>query len=289
MKTLLLIDAHALIHRFFHALPPLSTPEGKPIQAIYGLSGALLKFRNSLNPDFGAAAFDRPEETFRKKEFKDYKVHRPQATNELIEQFNEARRTFAAFGITVFEKPGFEADDILGTLASALSREKDLLIVILSGDLDILQLVRDTHTVADIVSGGISNIVRYSEKEVLDRYGLPPKLLIDYKGLVGDASDNIPGVPGIGPKTAKELITEWGSLEGVFENLPLVKSRIAEKLSLNKENAFLSKRLATIDCRVPIEIPPLETLRMPQLRSQDIKTYLEKLGFQSLLERIARQ
>ncbi len=286
MRTLLLIDAHALIYRFFYALPPLSTPAGKPIQAIYGLSGTLIKILGGMKPDFAAVAFDRPEQTFRKAEFADYKIHRPKATDELIEQFTEARKTFAVFGVTLFEKAGFEADDLLGTLAQKFSAEPDLQVVILSGDLDILQLVRGNRVIADIVKTGISNIARYTEPEVVGRYGLPPQTLPDYKGLVGDTSDNIPGVPGIGPKTAQELLKDFATLEGVFENLSIIKTAVAEKLAANKEKAFLSKRLATIDCHTPIDIPILEHLRMPPLDAARIAPYLSSLGFQSLIERL---
>jgi DNA polymerase-1 len=288
MQTLLLIDAHALIYRFFYALPPLTTPDGKPIQAIYGLSGTLIKILTNLKPSFAAAAFDRPEQTFRKAEFAEYKIHRPPVAEELVSQFSEAKNAFRAFGIPVFEKPGYEADDLIGTLSQRFASSEDIQIVILSGDLDILQLVDGTRVIADIVKTGISNIARYTEHEVIERYELSPKQLPDYKGLVGDASDNIPGVTGIGQKTARELLKEWGTLEEIYENVALVKSAVSEKLTAEKDRAFLSKRLATIDRAVPVDIPPLEQLRIPPLTRESVSGYLSALGFQSLIERLGR-
>jgi DNA polymerase I len=288
MQTLLLIDAHALIYRFFYALPPLSTPEGKPIQAIYGLSGTLIRILQTLKPTFAAAAFDRKEQTFRKAEFADYKSHRPAAHDDLVPQFAEAHRAFREFGIQTFDMAGFEADDIIGTLAEHFSKTPDLTITILSGDLDILQLVRGTTVTADIVKTGITSIDRYTEAEVLARYELPPQTLPDYKGLVGDASDNIPGVAGVGPKTARELLKEWKTLEGIYENLPLVPAKIAQKLTREETQARLSKRLATIACNAPITLPSLADLAVPPLAHERITPYLASLGFHSLIERLGK-
>src|SRR3989344_5582591 len=204
MQTLLLIDTHALLHRFFHAIPPLTTPSGKPIQAIYGLSGVLLKLFQEQKPAYVAAAFDTPKKTFREEKFAAYKAQRPPTASDLISQLATAPDVFAAFKIKTFSAPGYEADDVIGTLATHFAGKPNLTIEIISGDLDLLQLVVDDRIVARITKTGLSNIETYNETKVRERYGLPPTALPDYKGLVGDASDNIPGVKGIGGKTARE-------------------------------------------------------------------------------------
>src|SRR3989344_1394346 len=226
MKTLLLIDASALIYRFFHALPPLTDLNSEPIQAIYGLTNVHLKILREQKPDYLAAALDRPEKTFREEQFENYKIHRPPAPNDLIAQIKKLPEVFSAFAIKTFEKPGFEADDIIGTLVERFSQEPDLKIVILSGDLDVLQLVENDKVVGEIIKTGVTDTLVYNEKKVEERYGLKPIQLPDYKGLIGDASDNIPGIKGIGPKGATEVLKEFGTLEGVFENLAIVNPTI---------------------------------------------------------------
>lgn len=284
-NVLLLIDANALVHRFFHALPPLTTPDGKPIQAIYGLAGVILKIFKEQKPDYIAAAFDRPEPTFRKEKFKEYKSHRPPTANELISQIIEARRLFEIFGIKVFERPRFEADDIIGTLAETFKKE-GLKIIILSGDLDVLQLVDDGKVVAQIIKTGITNVVMYDKEAVMQRYLLEPSQLIDYKGLVGDASDNIPGVKGIGPKTASDLLKEFKTIEEVFDSIAIIPHKVAKKLEGQKEIAFLSKELATIKRDVPLELNALEDVAVKLMDKTKIINYFENLGFHSLINKI---
>src|SRR3989338_3983334 len=173
MKSFLIIDSHALIHRFFHALPPLTSLEGEPIQAIYGLAGVILKIFKEQKPAYVAAAFDRPEKTFRKKKLKEYKIHRPPAAPELISQLIKARELFELFNIKTLDLAGFEADDIIGTLVEKFKNDKELAegkIVILSGDLDVLQLVENDKVVAQIIKTGITNTVLYNEEDVRKRY-----------------------------------------------------------------------------------------------------------------------
>lgn len=286
MKTLLLIDASALVYRFFHALPPLTAPSGDQIQAIYGLSSVLLKILKEQKPDYAAAALDRPEKTFREEKFEEYKSHRPPAPNALVFQLRLLPEVFQNFNIKTFDKAGFEADDIIGTLSSRFSEEKDLRIIILSGDLDVLQLVRDNSIVGQIIKTGVSNTEIYDEKKVEERYGLKPSRLADYKGLVGDTSDNIPGVKGIGPKSARELIKEFGNLENIYENLGLVKDSLAKKFESTKEKALLYRELATIDKNAPIQMPALQELAVKPPTPQILESYFEKLGFKSLARRL---
>ena len=232
MKKLLLIDANSLIHRSFHALPPLTTPKGEPINAVYGLSSILLKILREHQPDYVAAAFDRPEPTFRDEMYKEYKAHRPPTANEIISQLHEAHNTFEKFGIRVVEKAGFEADDIVGTLAEKFKRSPELAegkVVIFSGDKDNLQLVDDAKVFVELLKTGVSKTVTYDKVFFLQQYGFTPEQLVDYKALVGDASDNIPGVNGIGPKGATDLIKEYGSVEKIYEEVGLIPKKVLQE------------------------------------------------------------
>ena len=289
MKSFLIIDSHALIHRFFHALPPLTSLEGEPIQAIYGLAGVILKIFKEHKPAYVAAAFDRPEKTFREEKFKEYKIHRPPAAPELISQLIKARELFELFNIKTLDLAGFEADDIIGTLVEKFKNDKELAegkIVILSGDLDVLQLVENDKVVARIIKTGITNTVLYNEEDVRKRYLLNPSQLADYKGLVGDPSDNIPGVKGIGPKTATELLKDFGNVKEVFDSITIIPPKIAKKLEGQEQVAALSKELATIKRDVPIQVNSLDEFMVLPLQKEKLIPYFEKLGFQTLVERI---
>jgi len=286
MKTLLLIDASALIHRFFYALPPLTTPKGEPINAIYGLSNVLMKIFRQQKPDHIAAAFDRPEPTFRDEIFKEYKIQRPKPADELIDQIVRMREVFEIFNVQIFEKVGFEADDVIGTLADKF-RKEDVKIIILSGDNDLLQLVDDKNNIeVHITRSGISDAKKYNEAAVKEKYDLEPGQLMDYKGLVGDASDNIPGLAGVGPKTATPLLKEFKDVEGVFDNLSIVPEKTSKKFAGHKDNALLYKKLATIRHDVPLEPGALENLKAKSLETEKLKKYFTELGFNSLVNRL---
>lgn len=286
MKKLLLIDANSLIHRCFHALPPLTTPKGEPINAVYGLSSILLKVLRDHQPDYIAAAFDRPEKTFRDEMFEAYKAHRPPTANELVSQLQKAHETFEKFGIPVVEKAGYEADDVIATLSEIYKKDSDIKIVIFSGDKDNLQLIDRDKVVVELLKTGVSKTATYNESFFLQEYGFSPKQLVDYKALVGDVSDNIPGVKGIGPKGATDLIKEYGSIEKIYEEAGLLPKKVLrEKLEENKENAFLSKQLAAMKKDVPLEIS-LEDLSQKKFNKEELKKYFEELGFKSLTERI---
>ncbi|MEK7611834.1 MAG: 5'-3' exonuclease H3TH domain-containing protein [Patescibacteria group bacterium] len=286
MKELLLIDTHALVHRFFHALPPLTARDGSPAQALFGVSRVLLSILLKEQPDYVAAALDRPETTIRKTQFAEYKAHRAPTADALISQIKQIPELLKTFRVPTFSMAGYEADDVIGTLATRFSSAPDLRIAILSGDLDLLQLVRDDHVVVHILKSGLENTMLYNEPAVRTRYELNPQQLIDYKGLVGDTSDNIPGVPGIGPKNAKDLLREFGTLEEIFENLPLIKSTISTKLSEARDQAFLSRNLATIETKMPIPACELSELARKPIPKKDLMAYFEKLGFQSLIKQI---
>ncbi|MDP3974933.1 MAG: DNA polymerase [Candidatus Jorgensenbacteria bacterium] len=280
-SSILLIDAHALIHRTFHALPPLVGPEGRPTGALYGLARILLNVLKKDRFTHIFAAFDRPEPTFRKEAFKEYKAHRPPAPDELVSQLIEARKLFQAFGIPVVEEPKVEADDIIGTLAVRFAGT-DAHITILTGDLDTLQLVKDPSIAVETFKKGVSETMIYDEAAVEARYGLPPEKLTDWKGLVGDTSDNIPGVRGIGPKTAATLLKEFDSLEDMFRSMPAAH-RFASKVLPYKKDALLAKTLTTIVTDVPLPVS-LEEGRFTELPLHSLRPYFTRMGFESLLK-----
>ncbi|MDO8442666.1 MAG: 5'-3' exonuclease H3TH domain-containing protein [bacterium] len=286
MKKLLLIDANSLIHRSFHALPPLTSLKGEPINAVYGLSSILLKILRDHNPDYIVAAFDRPEPTFRDAIFTQYKAHRPPTDNLLIPQLHEAHNTFGKFGVKVVEQAGLEADDLVGILAEKFKNSPDMKVVIFSGDKDNLQLVDGDKVVVELLKTGVSKTVVYNESLFLQQYGFSPRQLVDYKALVGDTSDNIPGVRGIGPKGATDLIKEFGTIEKIYEDIELVSKKVLkEKLVASKEMALMSRRLAEIKRDAPLEIS-LEEIKFNGLNKEIIKEYFTELGFKSLVERL---
>jgi len=282
----MIFDASALIYRFYHALPPLTNSKNELIQGIYGVANVILKVLLETKPDFAAAALDSKEKTFRKEEFQEYKIHRPGAPDELVQQLKILPEIFPMFGIRAFKKPGFEADDLIGTISEKFKNELDLKITIISGDLDMLQLVSGEKIVAEIIKSGANNNEIYDEKKVIERYGLTPKELPDYKGLIGDVSDNIPGIKGIGPKAAQKLVSEFKTIEEIYENLAIITPRIAEKLEGKKENAFLFRRLSTIKRDVDIGLFGLNDLKIEEFRTEKLKEWLKTFGFQSLVKRL---
>ena len=286
-KTLLLIDGNALLHRAFHALPELTDPKGRLVNAVYGFSSILLKVLNELRPQFVVATFDMAAPTFRHEEFKEYKAHRIKAPQELYDQLPLIKNVLRSFEIPIFERAGYEADDLIGTISknSEIKKEK-LKVIIATGDLDTLQLV-DENTFVYTLRKSIKDTVIYDEKAVKDRYGIEPCQMIDFKGLKGDASDNIPGVPGVGEKTASLLIKEYGSLENLYKkkNMEKIQGKLKDKLAENQEMAFFSKKLATIKLNVPLEFDLKKCAWQNYDRNEAEKLFIE-LGFNSLLRRL---
>ncbi|MBI2888750.1 MAG: hypothetical protein HYY10_02385 [Candidatus Liptonbacteria bacterium] len=279
-----LIDANSLIHRAFHALPPLTSPDGAPVQALYGVASILLKLWKEEKLRYAAALFDRPEPTFRKEWYEAYKAQRAKAPDELVSQLIEAHRLFEVFGIPVFEAPGWEADDLIATLARRFGNASDARVVILTGDLDTLQLVEDDHVVVRALKTGISDTVLYDEAAVKARYGLAPRQLIDYKALVGDASDNVKGVPGVGPKTAAQLLQKFGTLEK-FYAAASSDERLAKKVLPHRDAAALAKILVTLRDDAPLIPTPREALAVPPT-ADGARAYFEKFGFRALIKRM---
>ena len=294
-KRLVLLDSHAIIHRAYHALPDFSSTNGEPTGALYGLITMLLKIIADLKPDYIAACFDLPGPTHRHEEYKEYKATRVKAEDALVAQLIRAREVFAAFGIPQYEMAGFEADDLLGTITHQLSKQPSVEIIIASGDLDTLQLVDGTRVKVYTLRKGISDTVMYDEDAVLNRYGFAPNLIADYKGLRGDPSDNIKGVPGIGEKSATDLVKAFGSVEQIYEALKKnpqefqekgIKPRIVTLLSASEKDARFSKMLSSIRLDAPITFElPAEEWRIED-HGEEILTLCEKLEFRTLRERI---
>ncbi|MFA6969437.1 MAG: 5'-3' exonuclease H3TH domain-containing protein, partial [Candidatus Paceibacterota bacterium] len=209
-KRIVLLDTHAIIHRAYHALPDFTGPTGAPTGALYGLVTMLLKIIADLKPDYIAACYDLPKPTIRHEAYADYKGTRVKTDDALALQLGESHKVFEAFSIPMYSKEGFEADDLLGTIAHELKGEKEVDVIIASGDMDTLQLVDDKRVCVYTLKKGINDTILYDEKAVVERFGFLPALIPDWKGLRGDPSDNIKGVPGIGEKTATELITGFG-------------------------------------------------------------------------------
>lgn len=293
MKRLILIDGNALVHRAFHALPPLTSPKGIVTNAVFGFSSILIKTIKELKPDYIVAAFDLKGPTFRHEKFADYKAHREKAPQELYDQIPLVKGVLAAFGIPIYEKEGYEADDLIGTLATKAKSEKDLQTIIATGDLDALQLVDGKKIAVFTLHKGVSDTVVYDEDAVFARYGLKPEQLNDYRGLKGDPSDNIPGVPGVGEKTAADLIQKFGSLEKLYEHLESgkkndkkISEKLAEKLLANKKKAFFSKELSTIVTNLDIDFTPEKSEWRKKTEISKIETTFRDLGFSSLLKRL---
>ena len=280
----LVIDGSSLIHRAFFALPPLMTKQGLHTGAVYGLCNMLLKLLGDLQPAYMAVAFDKSRKTFRTELYADYKGQRKPTPSELSEQFPLAMKVLGTMGIPTLELDNYEADDIIGTFAVHAPEAVEVIIV--TGDRDELQLV-DTRTKVYYTKRGISDIQIFDEAEFAANYeGLVPKQLIELKGLMGDTSDNIPGVPGVGPKTALKLIKEYGDVETVLENIDKVSGKaLKAKLADNKESALLSKKLATICTEAPVDTDIAKYALAP-LR-EEARTLLQDLEFRNMYDRFA--
>ena len=291
MKGLILIDGHAILHRAYHALPKtLTNRHGQLVNAAYGFTRILLRVIEDLQPEYLAVAFDRPEPTFRHKEFVGYQVQRPKMEAELKDQIGLVKEILAAFNIPVFEKIGFEADDLIGTLArqaaqkSKRKKSRKIKTVIVTGDKDIFQLI-DKNTLVYAPIKGFSQAELLDQKKAYRALGVWPKQIVDYKALVGDASDNYPGVPGIGPKTAVDLLDQFESLAGVYKHLAKIKASVAKKLTEGKESALLSQKLARIVTDVPIKLR-LKDCSVQEYDQVKVKKVFQKLGFKSLINKI---
>ena len=291
MKKIVLIDGNSIMNRAFYGImgsKMLMTKEGTYTNAIYGFLAILFKILEDINPEYLVVAFDLKAPTQRHKLYEGYKATRKGMPNELAEQMPIIKEILRAMNIDIIEKEGYEADDILGTL-SRYGEKNDLEVTILSGDRDTFQLATDKVTIRiPRTKAGKTETEEYNREKIIETYGIEPKQLIEVKGLQGDTSDNIPGVPGIGEKTALSLIKEYNSIENLYEKLEKgesdIKGKQKEKLEQNKELAFLSKTLGTINLEVPIE-DTLENFKVEEWNKQKVFEIFEKLRFQRFIER----
>lgn len=284
MKRLVLVDGNALLHRAYHATPPLSTSKGELVNAVYGFSLLILKAIDELKPDYIAVAWDMKAPTFRHTQYAEYKGKRGPADEALSGQYDRVFEFLKALSIPEFKLPGFEADDLIGALSKLALRHKDLEVIILTGDRDIMQLINDRVKVM-MPKKTIQDVGLYGEEEFSLRFGFNPIQLIDYKALAGDQSDNIPGVPGIGDVTATKLIQKYGSVDKIYENLDEISDRTRRLLEEGKESAQQSRSLATIETQIPIKLD-LEACHVHTFDKQKIVDLFNELEFKSLINRI---
>jgi DNA polymerase-1 len=318
-KRLILLDAHAILHRAYHALPDFVSSKGEPTGGLYGVSTMLLKIIADLKPDYIVACYDLPGPTYRHDVYKDYKAGRKKADPALVSQMKRSRDLFTVFGIPIYDKPGFEADDMLGTIVEKIKNSnaendkddsigKNIDIIIASGDMDTLQLVDDKKVQVYTLKKGINDTILYDEDAVCDRFGFGPELLPDYKGLRGDPSDNIIGIAGIGEKTATILIKTFGTIEDIYKALAKerpsgskkknatagyesfkdvgITDRIISLLNDGQEEAEFSKMLATIRRDAPIDFKLPEQTFRDALDVANVKAFFTELDFRTLGARL---
>lgn len=290
----MLIDGHALVFRAYYAFPAsLTNKEGKQINAVYGFSSMLLSVIKELHPEYMAVAFDLDKPTFRHIEYVGYKAQRPEVDVELTDQLEWVKKVVKSLNVPIFEVEGFEADDVIGTLACQGAKKDDLETVIVTGDQDAMQLVNGSVKVC-VPGRGKTPTMIYGEKEVRERYGLEPRQIIDYKAISGDASDNIPGVKGVGPKTTRGLLQKYLTVERIYANLDEamkkgeISKSIGEKLADDYEEAVRGKHLATIVTDVPVSLD-LEACRVSDYDQKQAIQLFEEWGFKSLIKRMPEE
>ena len=296
-ETLVILDAHAILHRAYHALPDFSSPTGEPTGALYGVVTMLLKIIEDFDPTYMVACFDLPEPTYRHTAFEGYKAGRSKTDESLVKQIERSRDIFAAFGVPIFERPGFEADDMLGSIAHLMKANKEVRVIIASGDMDTLQCVDKKRVQVYTLKKGIKDTILYDEATVKERFGFGPQSVPDYKGLRGDTSDNIPGIVGIGEKTGTILISKFGTIEKMYKTLAKdeasfkelgLSPRIIGLLKDNKEEAEFSKMLATIRIDA-MESFELEGTKWKERAQTDtILNLFSEFGFRTVTDRVRK-
>lgn len=287
VPTLVLLDSHAIIHRAFHAIRPLTTSHGEIVNAVYGFVSMLFNVLEIERPDYLVAAFDEKGPTFRHEADDEYKATRPKAPDALVSQFAHVRAVVNAFNIPLLSKAGFEADDIIATLAKKLASEPDLKIIIVSGDRDLLQIVTDHVSVHDL-TGGYRESVNFTPAVVREKFGFAPEFIPDFKGLAGDTSDNLAGVAGIGPKTATELIQQFGHLEEIYRRRAEISSTsVREKITNSYDDALHYRQMATVHRDVPMTFE-LASARLHDFDRAAVLQLFKEFEFKSLAVRFAK-
>ncbi|OGD58478.1 hypothetical protein A3I57_03435 [Candidatus Beckwithbacteria bacterium RIFCSPLOWO2_02_FULL_47_23] len=286
MNRLVLIDGHAMVFRAYYAFPTsLTTPKGELINAVYGFASILLTIIKDLHPEYLAVTFDLDKPTFRHQEFVGYKAQRPEVDIQLTDQLGRVREVVRSMNLPIFEVEGFEADDVIGTLARQAETKDKLETVIVTGDKDALQLVEDEKVLVYVPARGKIPAKIYDEAAVEEKMGVEPEQVTDLKALMGDSSDNIKGVAGIGPKTAAEMIKKFGAIEEIYKNLDQLSPAIAKKMTDGYEEAVRSKHLVTIVCDVPITLN-LEACKISDYDQKGAIALFEELGFKSLIKKL---
>jgi len=284
MKKLLLIDGNAILHRGYHAYPPLTNPKGEMINAVFGFFSMLLTVFADQKPDYLVVCFDRGKPTFRQSMFAGYHAHRPKMADDFHPQVAIVHELLEKMNVRIFELDGYEADDLIGTIATKAVDEFNEEVVIVTGDRDLLQLVNPQVKVLMPLLG-FTKTVLFDEAKIEEKYGVHPRQFVDYKALIGDASDGYPGVTGIGPKTAAKLLKEHGTFEKLYEDVGSLPEKVGLKLATDAEQAALAKKLAKIVTDSPIQFD----LTKCACSSFDIKALREefkKQGFNSLQGRL---
>jgi len=282
----ILVDGSAIVHRAYHAMPPLTRADGTPTGAVQGFFSMILKVMQEFKPAHIAIAFDRPSPNFRKELFSGYQSQRPAMDSDLSPQFGIIQKILEAAKISIYGVDGLEADDIIGTIAQK-AKKTGHLVYILTGDRDMLQLVNHKTKVLAPLKG-ISEMTLYDEQKVKEKYGITPEEFVELKALMGDSSDNYPGVSGIGPKTAADLVREYQSVANIYKNLDKIKAKnpkLAEKLEKGKDNAMLAHQLATILTNAPFEYN-FADCSLKNLDVAGFKKALESYDFKTLPKRL---
>ncbi|MFA6493147.1 MAG: 5'-3' exonuclease H3TH domain-containing protein [Patescibacteria group bacterium] len=286
-----LIDAFALIFRAYYALPPSLTKDGHSVNAVYGFASALLGAIKTLGPEYLAVGMDLPAPTHRHKEYVEYKAHRAPMPEDLGPQIPYVKELLKVMNIPTYAVEGYEGEDVVASIITKAKKQnekvKNMEYIIVTGDMDLLQLI-DEQTKVYSMARGINQAAIYDEKKVVARYGLTPAQFVDFKALKGDTSDNIPGVPGIGEKTAAKLIVEYGNLEKIYENLEKIHGKVQTLLKDNKEQAYLSQKLSTIQNDVELEFK-LEDAKIHEYNKQDVIKLFNHFGFKSLIVRLPEE
>lgn len=284
-KKLVVFDGHALVHRGYHAIPYLTNKDGMPTNAVYGFTMMMLLALREIKPDYVAVAWDAPGKTFRHEKYEQYKGTRKEADQELYAQLPITKDVIAAFNIPLLEQPGFEADDIIGSIAK--QNEKNVDVVIVTGDMDELQLVSD-HTTVYTMRKGFTDTVEFDQAAVVSKYGVSPQEFIVYKALKGDTSDNIPGVSGVGDKTATDLVSKYHTLDNIFKHLDELSPSVAKKMEAGKKEAYLSEELATIKTDMELKFD-LKDAVVHEYDRKAVYDLFHNLGFKSLLAKLPQE
>lgn len=277
MKKIYIVDISAMIFRAFYAIRPLTSPTGLPVNALYGYLSMIIKLLKDEKPDYLAICYDRKEPSFRKDLYAEYKSNRTEMPEDLQKQMPYLRKLNEALGFSCFEKQSYEADDLIGAIAE-WGLKHQLQVYIVSGDKDFAQLVKPNVFLYDTMKN-----TKLDTQGVIEKWGVKPEQFRDYLGLMGDSSDNVPGVEGVGPKGAQKLINDYGSLDGVYENIEKISGKLKERLIKDKENAYLSKKLVTIETDIPLDLD-FEKLTLKSFHNEELKEVLEELNFKSFLK-----